>query len=77
MGLLEGRRGLVFGIANDRSIACHVAKSLLAEGASCGYPHLPGEKNERRARQALEGIGVAAPWLIPCDVSKDKDRYER
>ncbi|MBI4718748.1 MAG: enoyl-ACP reductase [Planctomycetes bacterium] len=73
MGLLEGRKGLVFGVANDRSIACHIAKSYLAEGAACGFPYLPGEKNERRAAKALEEIGVAKPWLIPCDVSRDED----
>lgn len=73
MGLLDGRKGLVFGIANDRSIACHIASSVLAEGASCGFPYLPGDKNERRVRKALEGIGVSDPWLLPCDVSRDED----
>lgn len=73
MGLLEARRGLVFGIANDRSIACHVAAGFRAEGAECGYPCLPGEKNERRVRKALEGIGITDPWMLPCDVSSDED----
>ncbi|MHC4695720.1 MAG: enoyl-ACP reductase FabI [Planctomycetota bacterium] len=73
MGLLEGHKGLIFGIANDRSIACHIAKSYVAEGAVCGFPHLPGEKNQRRARKALEAIGIADPWLMPCDASKDED----
>lgn len=73
MSLLSGHRGVVFGIANDRSIACHIAKEALAHGATCAFPHLPGEKNERRVRKALEGIGVADPWLIPCDVSRDEE----
>ncbi len=73
MGLLEGRKGLVFGIANDRSIAAHIAGGLCAEGAVCGFPHLPGEKNERRVLKALDGIGVTDPWTIPCDVSNDDD----
>lgn len=73
MGLLEGRKGLIFGIANDRSIACHIAKCVLEEGASCGFPYLPGEKNERRVIKALAGIGVNDPWLMPCDVSNDAD----
>ncbi len=73
MGLLDGRKGLIFGVANERSIACHIAKTLLDEGAVCGFPHLPGEKNERRARKALEAIGAGSPWLIPCDASKDED----
>jgi len=73
MGLLDGKRGLVFGIANDRSIACHIAKCFLNEGASCAYPYLPGEKNEKRASKALEEIGASNAWLLPCDVSKDAD----
>jgi len=73
MGLLEGKKGLVFGIANDRSIACHIGQRVLAEGAVCGFPYLPGEKNERRVAKALEEIGVRDPWLVPCDVSKDAD----
>lgn len=73
MGLLTGRKGLVFGIANDRSIACHIAKCFREEGAVCGYPYLPGEKNERRVAKALEEIGETSPWLLPCDVAKDAD----
>jgi len=73
MGLLDGKRGLVFGIANDRSIACYIANQLIREGASCAFPHLPGPKNERRTRKALESIGVADPVLMACDVSQDED----
>ena len=73
MGLLDGRKGLIFGIANDRSIACHIARSFVAEGATCGFPHLPGEKNERRVRKALQDFGGDDPWLMPCDVSRDED----
>lgn len=73
MGLLEGRKGLIFGVANDRSIACYIAKCFIAQGATCGFPHLPGDKNERRTRKALEEIGMPDPWLIPCDASKDED----
>lgn len=73
MGLLTGRKGLVFGIANDRSIACHIARCFRAEGAACGYPYLPGEKNERRVAKALEEIGETNPWMLPCDVSRDAD----
>ena len=73
MGLLEGRKGLIFGVANDRSIAFHIATALVAEGALCGFPYLPGEKNERRARKALESGGLHDAWMIPCDVSQDED----
>ncbi|MDD5264994.1 MAG: enoyl-ACP reductase [Candidatus Bipolaricaulis sp.] len=73
MKLLEGKRGLVFGVANERSIAWHIARNAAEHGATCGFPYLPGEKMERRVRKALEDGGFAKPWLSPCDVSNDAD----
>ena len=73
MGLLEGRKGIIFGVANERSIAWHIARNLIAHGAVCGFSCLPGEKNERRARMALENNGLNDPWLVPCDVGRDED----
>jgi len=73
MGLLDGRKGLVFGVANDRSIAWHIARNVIDQGGVCGFPHLPGEKMERRVRKTLEAGGVAEPFLMPCDASVDED----
>lgn len=73
MGLLDGRKGIVFGVANDRSIAYHIARNLVDHGATCGYAHLPGEKMERRVRKTLEDGGIRNPWMFPCDVGKDED----
>ena len=73
MGLLDGKRGIVFGIANDRSYAWYITKQLLAQGAQCAFTNLPGEKMERRVRLAVEELGVKDPWLMPCDASKDSD----
>jgi enoyl-[acyl-carrier protein] reductase I len=73
MGLLDGKTGLVFGVANDRSIAWHIARNASAHGAHCAFPYLPGEKMERRVRKALEDAGFRDPWLAPCDVSRDED----
>ncbi|MEX2386374.1 MAG: enoyl-ACP reductase [Phycisphaeraceae bacterium] len=75
MGLLEGKKGIVFGIANDRSYAWYITKSLIEQGATCAFTHLPDPKGkmERRCRQAVEELGVKDPWLAPCDVSKDED----
>lgn len=73
MNLLAGKKGLVFGIANDRSIAFHIAQNAMEAGATCAFPHLPGEKNERRVFKALESVGRTNEWLIPCDVSNDDD----
>jgi enoyl-[acyl-carrier protein] reductase I len=73
MGLLEGRKGLVFGVANDRSIAYHIARCAVEHGAVCGFPHLPGEKMARRVRKALESGQINDPWLMECDAGKDED----
>jgi enoyl-[acyl-carrier protein] reductase I len=75
MGILEGKRGIVFGIANDRSYATFITEALLAQGASCCFTHLPDEKGkmEKRCRSAVSELGIEDPWLMPCDVSKDED----
>ena len=73
MQLMEGKKGLVFGVANDRSIAWHIAKKLIDHGATCGFSCLPGEKNERRAKRAIEDGGVRNPWVKSCDLSNDEN----
>lgn len=73
MGMLTGKRGLVVGIANDHSYAWYIAQSLLREGATCLFTHLPGEKMERRCSKAIEQLGVTNPWLKPLDASKDEE----
>ena len=73
MGLLEGKKGLVFGIANSWSIAWHIANHAVREGASCGFSFLPLPKMEHRVRKAMEEGGYADSFLAPCDVSKDED----
>jgi len=73
MSLLEGQTGLIFGIANDRSIAWHIAKNAIDQGAACGFTHLPGEKMASRVSKAISGLGLESPWLVPCDASSDED----
>lgn len=75
MGLLEGKRGVVFGIANDRSYAWHITKAIIEAGGQCAFTHLPDVKGkmERRCRQAVEELGVTDPWLTPCNVAEDAD----
>jgi len=75
MGLLDGKKGIVFGVANDRSYAWYIAHSLIQQGAQCAFTHLPDEKGkmQRRCKKAIEEMGVTDPWLEPCDVSKDED----
>jgi enoyl-[acyl-carrier protein] reductase I len=73
MGLLDGRVGLVVGIANERSYAWHIARSIIDHGGQCAFTHLPGEKNERRTRRSVEELGVKDPWVVPMDAASDAD----
>ena len=72
MGLLDGKKGLILNIANDRSIAWHIANNCVKQGATCGYGFLPNEKMERRVRKALDEMGQTDPWMCPCDVGSDE-----
>ncbi|MGP1346456.1 MAG: enoyl-ACP reductase FabI [Phycisphaerales bacterium] len=77
MTLLKDKVGLIVGVANDRSYATHMARSIMSMGGTCCFTHLPGEKNERRTRKAAEGIceelGIdgSSLWLRPLDASDD------
>ena len=75
MRLLDGKKGLILNIANDRSIATHIAVNAIKQGATCGFGFLPMdniEKSQRRVRKAMEENGFASEWLHPCDVSSDE-----
>ena len=75
MSLLQGKKGVVLNIANDRSIATYIATHCIKNGARCGFGFLPmdnREKSERRVRKAMEENGFANEWLSPCDVSSDE-----
>jgi enoyl-[acyl-carrier protein] reductase I len=71
MGLMSGKKGVVFGVANDHSLAWYIAEYLHKEGAEIAFNHLPGEKMERRVRKLAEPLG--AKLILPCDVSRDED----
>jgi enoyl-[acyl-carrier protein] reductase I len=73
MGLMDDKRGLIFGVANQRSFATHIACVLQGQGARCAFAHLPGRKNQNRVADALESIGLSEPWLAPCDAGSDAD----
>jgi len=73
MGMMDGKVGLIFGVANDRSYAWHIARSIIGEGGACGFTCLPGEKNERRTRKAVESLGISDFFLAPCDAGSDED----
>jgi len=76
MGLFDGKKGLILGVANDRSIAWWIAKKIMEEGGECGFTHLPDrpddekKKNHRRVAKAIEGW-ESARFLVPLDVCND------
>jgi len=68
MGLLDGKKGLIFGVANKHSIAWGIAQALAAEGAELGFSYAI-DKLERRVRPLAESLG--ATFIEQCDVNDD------
>ncbi|MDR3441184.1 enoyl-ACP reductase FabI [Telmatospirillum sp.] len=66
--LMAGKRGLVMGVANDRSIAWGIAKAAREQGAELAFT-FQGEALEKRVRPLAESIGVDI--VLPCDVTDD------
>jgi enoyl-[acyl-carrier protein] reductase I len=70
MGLLEGKNALVFGVANDHSIAWGIAKALHDEGATVGFSSIES-LIDKRVRPLATSIG--STFVEPCDVQSDAD----
>ena len=70
MGLLSGKTALIFGVANDHSIAWGIAQSFAREGATLGFSYA-GEALERRVRPLAASVN--STFIEPCDVTKDDD----
>jgi len=70
MGLMEGKRGIIFGVANDMSIAWGIARQLKDQGATLAFTYL-NEALEKRVRPLAESVD--AELILPCDVSRDED----
>ena len=66
--LMAGKRGLVMGVANDRSIAWGIARAVAAQGGDVALTY-QGEALEKRVRPLAEGIG--SRHVLPCDVTDD------
>ena len=69
MGLMDGKKGIVFGVANERSIAWACAKQLADAGAEVAFTY-QNEILEKRVRPLAESVG--AKIIEPCDVSKNE-----
>jgi enoyl-[acyl-carrier protein] reductase I len=69
MGLLDGRKALIFGVANDHSIAWGIAKAFHEAGATVGFSSVES-LIERRVRPLATSIG--ATFVEPCDIGSDE-----
>ena len=65
-GLMAGKRGLIMGLANDRSLAWGIAQKLSESGAELAFSY-QGEALEKRVRPLAGSLG--SDFLIDCDVS--------
>lgn len=76
--LFEGKKGLILGVANDRSIAWAVAKEIMDNGGVCGFSHLPDKpeddkkKNRRRVSSCTDDYPNQTAFLEPLDVQSDE-----
>lgn len=79
MGMFDGKKGLILGVANDRSIAWAIAQMIMKEGGVCGFSHLPDKpdderkKNRLRVTKCTDAYPEAARFVVPLDVQKDED----
>src|SRR6201990_1014566 len=64
-GLMQGKRGLVMGVANDHSIAWGIAKTLSEHGAEMAFTY-QGDALGRRVKPLAESVG--SKIILPCDV---------
>ena len=64
-GLMQGKRGLVMGVANDHSIAWGIAKMLHEHGAELAFTY-QGEALGKRVKPLAESVGSSL--VMPCDV---------
>jgi enoyl-[acyl-carrier protein] reductase I len=81
MGLFDGKKGLILGVANDHSIAWAIAEVIMAEGGQCGFTHLPDRPDDERQRNRrrvalLTDPCAAAKFLVPLDVTNDEQIKE-
>jgi enoyl-[acyl-carrier protein] reductase I len=74
MGLLDGKLGLVFGVANKRSIAWAIAKAWRAEGATLAFTY-QGERLRENVEELVSTFGPDT-LILPCDVTDDRQISE-
>ena len=78
MGLFDGKKGLILGVANDHSIAWAIAQEIMNQGGVCGFTHLPDRPDDARKRNhrrvsLLTDKCESAKFLVPLDVTNDEN----
>jgi enoyl-[acyl-carrier protein] reductase I len=68
--LLQGKKALIFGIANEKSIAWAIARAFHEQGAELAITYA-GESLEKRVRPLAESVNAAA--ILPCNVTRDDE----
>ena len=68
-GIMYGKRGIVMGVANDRSIAWGIADAIAKQGAKIAFTY-QGEALQKRVAPLAQSVG--SDIIIPCDVSSDE-----
>lgn len=71
MGLLSGKKGIVMGVANARSIAAGIAVVAQREGAKLGFSYLPDSGGKMRLRVGKAVDQLQPSFIYPCDVAQD------
>jgi enoyl-[acyl-carrier protein] reductase I len=77
MQLFEGKKGLILGVFNNRSIAWQIAEVVMQQGGLCGFSYMPDkadderQKNRGRLVKLIEGL-PAAKFVHPMDVMSDE-----
>ncbi|MEO3471921.1 enoyl-ACP reductase FabI [Roseomonas sp. CAU 1739] len=66
--LMQGKRGIIMGVANDRSIAWGIARAIAAQGGEIAFTY-QGDALEKRVRPLADSIG--STLVLPCDVADD------
>ena len=72
-GIMSGKRGLIMGVANDRSIAWGIASKLAEQGADLAFT-FQGEALQKRVKPLAESVG--SNLVMPCDVTDENSLDE-
>jgi enoyl-[acyl-carrier protein] reductase I len=77
MQMFEGKKGLILGVFNNRSIAWQIAEVIMQQGGVCGFSYMPDkadderQKNRGRLLKLVEGV-ASAKFVHPMDVTSDE-----